>query len=276
VTIAGIIASSRYDRVQKLFMVAIKPHMITDIDEFNDYIHIFEIGSRYAIGSGMIGTLIGIILMLGNMSDVASIGPNMAVALITALYGIILSEFVLQPIKNWLITISPLVEKGEKHKYLKRSNAGWHVYVLGAFIPLIAFFILLLTMSTSEIEEDPIDKRITQFSISQFSISFGNDIKAAEKKNEWIGYEIKGLMKWPIVVGNEEFNLEFNFNDYVNKNEVELGLYIEHKNDSANIENFTSFSYPIPIGESRDIVFERNGYHVSFRANAMGTNSAEK
>ena len=36
---------------------------------------------------GMIGTLIGLVLMLGNMGDPKSIGPAMAVALLTTLYG---------------------------------------------------------------------------------------------------------------------------------------------------------------------------------------------
>ncbi|MDF2550446.1 MAG: motility protein [Chlamydiales bacterium] len=42
-----------------------------------------ELGPAY----GMIGTLIGLIAMLANLSDAASIGPAMAVALITTLYG---------------------------------------------------------------------------------------------------------------------------------------------------------------------------------------------
>ncbi|GBU23135.1 flagellar motor protein MotA [Fibrobacteres bacterium R8-0-B4] len=51
---------------------------------------------------GMIGTLVGLVLMLGNMSDVASIGPNMAVALITTLYGSILANIFCLPIAEKL------------------------------------------------------------------------------------------------------------------------------------------------------------------------------
>ena len=36
---------------------------------------------------GMIGTLIGLVNMLKNLSDASTIGPNMAVALLTTLYG---------------------------------------------------------------------------------------------------------------------------------------------------------------------------------------------
>jgi chemotaxis protein MotA len=51
---------------------------------------------------GMIGTLVGLVLMLGNMSDVASIGPNMAVALITTLYGSMLANILCLPLAEKL------------------------------------------------------------------------------------------------------------------------------------------------------------------------------
>ena len=44
---------------------------------------------RFALWSGSIGTLIGIIQMLTNMKDPRSIGPAVAVGLLTALYGIV-------------------------------------------------------------------------------------------------------------------------------------------------------------------------------------------
>jgi len=51
---------------------------------------------------GMIGTLIGLILMLQDLSDPSKIGPNMAVALITTLYGSLLSSGVFVPWSNVL------------------------------------------------------------------------------------------------------------------------------------------------------------------------------
>lgn len=55
---------------------------------------------------GMIGTLVGLVLMLGNMSDVASIGPNMAVALITTFYGSVLANVFCLPIVEKLKSFS--------------------------------------------------------------------------------------------------------------------------------------------------------------------------
>ena len=46
---------------------------------------------------GMIGTLLGLINMLKNLSDPDSIGPNMSVALVTTLYGSIIANWLCAP-----------------------------------------------------------------------------------------------------------------------------------------------------------------------------------
>lgn len=52
---------------------------------------------RFAPAYGMIGTLMGLIMMLSDMSDPSSIGSGMAVALITTLYGAIVSNVMFIP-----------------------------------------------------------------------------------------------------------------------------------------------------------------------------------
>jgi len=51
---------------------------------------------------GMIGTLVGLVSMLNNMSDPTTIGPSMAVALITTLYGSLLANWICTPIASKL------------------------------------------------------------------------------------------------------------------------------------------------------------------------------
>ena len=51
---------------------------------------------------GMIGTLIGLINMLRDLSDFASIGPNMATALITTFYGSVLANWICSPVASKL------------------------------------------------------------------------------------------------------------------------------------------------------------------------------
>jgi len=51
---------------------------------------------------GMIGTLVGLVQMLANMSDPSAIGPAMAVALLTTMYGAVLANLVCLPISDKL------------------------------------------------------------------------------------------------------------------------------------------------------------------------------
>jgi len=51
---------------------------------------------------GMIGTLIGLINMLGSLDDPAAIGPAMAVALLTTMYGSLMANFICIPIAGKL------------------------------------------------------------------------------------------------------------------------------------------------------------------------------
>jgi chemotaxis protein MotA len=55
-----------------------------------------------APGLGMLGTVIGLIGMLKNLEDKSTVGPNMAVALITTLYGSIMANLVFIPVAGKL------------------------------------------------------------------------------------------------------------------------------------------------------------------------------
>jgi chemotaxis protein MotA len=57
---------------------------------------------KYAPAFGMIGTLLGLIFMLSTMDDPSTIGPSMAVALITTLYGAIIANAFAGPIGDKL------------------------------------------------------------------------------------------------------------------------------------------------------------------------------
>jgi|LSQX01.3.fsa_nt_gb chemotaxis protein MotA len=63
---------------------------------------IFDAMTAYAPAFGMIGTLIGLILMLRTLDKPSTIGPAMAVALITTLYGVIVANLVTGPIATKL------------------------------------------------------------------------------------------------------------------------------------------------------------------------------
>lgn len=63
---------------------------------------IFKAIGEAAPAFGMIGTLIGLVIMLTNMSDVQALGPAMAVAILTTLYGSLIANLFALPIAKKL------------------------------------------------------------------------------------------------------------------------------------------------------------------------------
>lgn len=63
---------------------------------------VFKSAGDAAPAFGMIGTLIGLVQMLSTMSDPSSIGPSMAIALLTTLYGAVVANLVCIPIADKL------------------------------------------------------------------------------------------------------------------------------------------------------------------------------
>ena len=55
-------------------------------------------------GSGVAGTIIGLVQMLQNLDDTSTIGPAMAVAILTAFYAVLLAEFFIDPMANRLLS----------------------------------------------------------------------------------------------------------------------------------------------------------------------------
>jgi chemotaxis protein MotA len=63
---------------------------------------IFSSIAAYAPAMGMVGTLIGLVQMLQTMDDPSSIGPAMAVALLTTFYGAVIANVVCSPMAGKL------------------------------------------------------------------------------------------------------------------------------------------------------------------------------
>ncbi|MCK6445002.1 MAG: MotA/TolQ/ExbB proton channel family protein [Planctomycetes bacterium] len=99
-----------------------------------------ETMGTYAPAFGMIGTLVGLVQMLANMSDPSAIGSGMAVALLTTFYGAVAANVVFLPLASKLDVRSKqesqintviiegiiLLQKGEKPVLIKQK--------LGAFV----------------------------------------------------------------------------------------------------------------------------------------------
>ena len=102
---------------------------------------LFKAMGTYAPAFGMIGTVIGLIQMLQSMSDPSSIGPAMAVALITTFYGALLANVVFLPLATKLEARSAqeLEQKNLLMEGLLSIHAGDNprilVQKLSAFVP---------------------------------------------------------------------------------------------------------------------------------------------
>jgi chemotaxis protein MotA len=72
------------------------------IERHESSAQMFKVSGDAAPAMGMIGTLVGLVQMLSNMSDPKSIGPAMAVALLTTLYGAIIANVIALPISDKL------------------------------------------------------------------------------------------------------------------------------------------------------------------------------
>jgi chemotaxis protein MotA len=62
--------------------------------------------SRFAPAFGMVGTLVGLVIMLCNMRNPEAVGPGMAVAMITTLYGVVIANLFCIPFAEKLSYLS--------------------------------------------------------------------------------------------------------------------------------------------------------------------------
>ena len=114
-------------------------------DRHGKVISFWEYWGEMGPAWGMIGTLVGLVIMLQHMSDPSALGPSMAVALITTFYGSVLANWLGTTVANKLkannaieiqaksIMIEGLlsIQAGENPRVIEeklksfRASAGW-------------------------------------------------------------------------------------------------------------------------------------------------------
>ena len=91
------------DRVDRELIIEILHSEMKYLDIRRDEeVSLLRTAGSLAPAFGMAGTLVGLVLMLQNLSDPASIGPAMALAIITTLYGVLAANIFLVPWANKL------------------------------------------------------------------------------------------------------------------------------------------------------------------------------
>ncbi|MDR0760047.1 MAG: motility protein A [Treponema sp.] len=86
--------------------VVIRTLMETELSQMQERhagkISVINMWGTLAPGLGMLGTVIGLIGMLKNLEDKSALGPNMAVALITTMYGSMMANLLMIPLSGKL------------------------------------------------------------------------------------------------------------------------------------------------------------------------------
>ena len=125
---------------------SVQSEKVSDPKELALYIAVFSRAHQLAWGAGLFGTLVGLVLMLANMPDPDAVGPGMAVAMLTLLYGAFLAEFIIGPLKSGMIEQSTTVAAASdvvKDDDGKRTPA---YAIAGTSACITAFFIILVSM----------------------------------------------------------------------------------------------------------------------------------
>lgn len=92
------------DRIDRDLIVEMLMAEMKYLDKRQEYdANVMKLMSQLSPAFGMIGTLIGLVILLQNLDDPSKIGPAMAVALITTLYGSVFSNVLFLPWYNKLI-----------------------------------------------------------------------------------------------------------------------------------------------------------------------------
>lgn len=69
-------------------------------------VNVLESMAQYSPAFGMIGTIIGLVLMLQNLTDPETLGTGLSIALITTLYGTMFANLIFGPLANKMLKIS--------------------------------------------------------------------------------------------------------------------------------------------------------------------------
>ena len=103
---------------------------------------VFNRAADGAVAAGMLGTIIGLVQMLNHLDDPSVIGPAMAVALLTLLYGVLLGELCLRSMGADLVGRSA----ASSTRRDRRGSISIYATMMSLMVLLATFFVMLLAM----------------------------------------------------------------------------------------------------------------------------------
>ena len=118
---------------------ALKTFFLDPQEQNPNFAQIARDGEKFALAAGMIGVVIGLINLLGNLADPANIGPAMAMSLLSIAYGIIFSEC--------FFAVVARAYQATQSESTSETNHGMALVFGGIFAFICCFFIMLFSFS---------------------------------------------------------------------------------------------------------------------------------
>ena len=105
---------------------------------------VLQHAANVAVAGGTIGTVIGLVQMLQNLDDPSAIGPAMAVALLTLLYGLLLGEVFLRSAAADLLARS---DGTPPKPHARRGASSTYAALFALLLVMGTFLVMLLALS---------------------------------------------------------------------------------------------------------------------------------
>jgi len=110
-----------------------------------DAVTFFQLGAAFALAGGFLATVVGLIIMLTRMDSIGGVGPGMAIALLSQLYGVFLAVICVAVAAfiarrhNSLLCAAPLARRA--------AGIAGITTIAGTLTVMIAFGILMLSIA---------------------------------------------------------------------------------------------------------------------------------
>ncbi|MBU1109961.1 MAG: flagellar basal body-associated FliL family protein [Candidatus Riflebacteria bacterium] len=124
------------------------------------FVEIARDGERFSLVAGMIGVVIGLILLMSNLDDPTSIGPSMALSILSMAYGIVFAEC-------FFAVVARAYQAGPSGSTL--ATMHWISLVFGGIFALLCCFFLML-FAFSPVSEPPVSEQNFENTLTEISL----------------------------------------------------------------------------------------------------------
>lgn len=139
---------------------SIKTLFFDPLEQNQEFAQIAMDGEKFSLASGMIGVVVGLVTLLGHLDDPSSIGPAMAMSLLSVVYGLFLSECFFSVIARAYMPVS--------RDSAKESKLGIALVFAGIFALLCCFFVMLFAFSP--ISDKPVSEEKNEIHFTEVPV----------------------------------------------------------------------------------------------------------